>query len=283
MKKQKTQETGDKRSRYDFSVCPTCKGEGRIIVKKKCPEVYGDDYEVECAEPCPTCNGGHFEKVEEAKRLSDIPSVYYDTSYDCFNWNIYIDESGKSFDLSKKRIIVEDFLRNYKKWRVKGLGLYIHSKTKGSGKTFLASCLCNELMELYAIKTRFVRTTDLLEISKSGDQDSPDEYKREPIKLLCNCELLVLDDIGQKKTGYDWMNEVLFRIIDDRVNKGLVTVFTSNLDINELTIDERIKERINKMSVSMSLPEFNVRSRSAYEEKAEFIKEILSGDGHEEI
>ena len=176
--------------------------------------------------------------------------------------------------MNKKQSLIESFLTYYQEWRKKGHGLYIFSKTKGSGKTFLASCICNELMERYGIKTRFVSATQLLEISQSGDKESPDEYKREPIKLLCNCELLVLDDIGQKKSGYDWMNEVVFRIIDDRMTKRLVTVFTSNLQVQELSLDDRIIERIQKMSFMVSLPEYNVRSKESYDEKTLFLKEL---------
>ena len=267
------------KSSYDFSVCPTCKGTGWRLFEKA-PEGY-EGVMTTFAEPCPTCKGGLAERTETAKKLSNIPVVFYDTNYKSFNWDIYGDSSGNTVNLSKVRKLVEDFLWNYKKWKSKGYGLYIHSKTKGSGKTFLASCLCNELMELYGIKTRFVSATQLLEISQSGDKNSYDEYKREPIKLLCNCELLVIDDIGQKKTGYDWMNEVLFRIVDERMTRGLVTIFTSNLEVDELVLDDRIIERISKVSLSMRLPEFNVRSKESYDEKVQFLKDmgLMKGGG----
>jgi DNA replication protein DnaC len=233
------------------------------------------------AEPCPTCKGGHAERVETVKKTSSIPVVFYDKNYESFNWNIYRDNSGKIIDMTKKKNLVEDFLKGFNEWSKEGLGLYIHSKTKGSGKTFLASCLCNELMERYAIKTRFVSATNLLDIAQSGDQNSPDEYKREPIKLLCNCKLLVLDDIGQKKTGAQWMDDILFRIVDDRYTQKLVTIYTSNMSIQGLEVDERIKERMIKVACSVSLPEYNVRAKESYEEKLSFLKKrglIEGGD-----
>ena len=212
---------------------------------------------------------------------SNIPIVFYDKNYECFNWNIYIDSTGKVIDLSKKKNLVENFLKSFKEWNEKGLGLYIYSKTKGSGKTFLASCLCNELMELYGIKTRFISATNLLDIAQSGDKNSYDEYRREPIKLLCNCKLLVIDDIGQKQTGKEWMNEILFKIVDERMTKKLVTIYTSNIPIEELGIDERVIERINKTSFAVGLPEYNVRSKEAYSEKLNFLKNmgLLEGGG----
>lgn len=276
MNQKKKEKSSISKTSYDFSVCPTCQGEGRI-----CYSSSPDGYEgvlADFAQPCPTCKGGLQKKAETMKKFSEIPTAFYDKKYSAFNWDIYKDSKGNNIDLSKKRKAVEDFLKHYKKWKSKGYGLYIHSKTKGSGKTFLASCLCNELMELYGIKTKFVRATELLDRAQSGDKESPDEYKREPIKLLCNCEMLVIDDIGQKKTGADWMNEILFRIIDERMTKRLVTIFTSNLSIAELQVDERTISRINKVSVSMGLPEFDVRAKEAYEEKAKFLIEVVGDE-----
>lgn len=262
------------RTTYDFSVCPTCRGCGYVIIQKPAPLVYGDDRLVDFAIPCPDCNGGSANRIETAKKLSSIPESFYNKKYESFKWNIYRDEAGKEIDLSKYQKLVESFLNKYSDWKESGMGLYIFSKTKGSGKTLLSSCLCNELMELYQIRTKFVSATQLLDISQSGDKTSMDEYKREPIKLLCNCELLVIDDIGQKKSGYDWMNEILFRIIDDRMNKKLITIFTSNLEIEDLTLDDRIIERIKKISMVLRLPEFNVRSRESEEEKRKFLKDM---------
>lgn len=265
---------------YDFNKCPTCKGSGWILREEidlpEMIETYGEDNKISniYSYPCPTCKGGLAEKTETAKKVSNIPPTFYNKNYESFNWNIYKDESGNKVDMEKKKRLVESYLKDFDKWCKDGLGLYIHSKTKGSGKTFLASCICNELMERYGIKTKFVRATDLLDISQSGDKNSPDEYKREPIKLLCKCKLLVVDDIGQKKTGAEWLNEILFRISDERMSNKLSTIYTSNLELEELNIDDRIIERINKVSFSVSLPEYNVRSTESYNSKLDFLKSM---------
>lgn len=251
--------------------CPKCGDTGWAIKKKYVP-MYGHD--VEFAIKCPYCNGGLTKRAESAKQASNIPLTFNDKKYSSFRWDLYRDESGNAVDVEAWKKLVESFLKDYEKWRVRGLGLYISSRTKGSGKTFLASCICNELMETRGIKTRFVRATDLIDISKSADADSIEAYKRDPIKLLCDCDLLVIDDIGQKKTGYDWMNEILFKIIDTRLTEKRSTILTSNIRLNELDIDSRISERINKSCYDIHLPECNVRSREATEEKKEFLREL---------
>ena len=70
------------------------------------------------------------------------------------------------------------------------------------------------------------------------------------------------------------MNDLLFRIVDERMTQKLVTIFTSNIVIDRLSLDERITERINKMSHPVSLPEFNVRHIESNNNKAEFLKRI---------
>lgn len=256
--------------------CRTCGGNGWVTVNKLVTGLYPKDTVCGYAVECPTCRGGI---VETVKRTADIPPTYYEKKYEAFDWNLYKDSDGQMIDMSKQRRVVENFLQNFKKWDDNGLGLYIHSKTKGSGKSFLASCLCNELMEQYAIRTRFVNATALIDISQSGNRDSLNEFEKDPITLLCKCKLLVIDDIGQKRTAEDWMNEILFRIIDYRMNHGLVTIMTSNIKPEELSIDDRIIERIIKISISIHLPEYNVRSRASNDEKLKFLSDVgLRGD-----
>lgn len=259
----------------DLNNCPRCKGTGKIIIEKHYPELYGDKKPpVEVAVDCPDCNGGHEVKVYEAKKYADIPASFYDKHMSDFNWKIYIDKDGNTIDLSKQKSFVDSFINNFHKWESKGLGLYIQSNMKGSGKTFLASCICNELMRKYAIRTHFVSAPNLIELSKSGNPEETDEYKRDPIKLLCNCKLLVLDDLGQKNTGLEWYQDLLFKIIDKRMNEKSVTVITSNLKNNALPYDDRIFSRIDKMTQFIPLPEYCVRTRESNEEKLLFFREL---------
>ena len=257
----------------DLSVCPTCGGTGWRSYRKPCPEIYGSNVPIEFAEKCPDCNGGLAARAEDARKRSSIPQVFYDKGYSSFDWRIYRDASGNTIDLSKEKRITEDFLRDYHGWKLKGIGFYIYSHTKGSGKTFLASCLGNELMKLYGIRVKFVNANQLLEIAQSGDKDSSEKYEREPIKLLCDCEVLVLDDVGQKRNGYDWMNSILYRITDDRMINRAVTIFTSNSPIEELEIDDRIKARIKELSAEIAIPEYNVRGRESYDKKLRFLRD----------
>lgn len=237
-------------------------------------EVYGEGATEEYAEKCPSCNGGHVEQVQEVKKRADIPTAYYEKKYDAFNWDIYRTDNGEKADIAQQKQLVDGFVRDFEEWENDGVGLYIWSKTKGSGKTFLASCLCNELMELKAIRTKFVSASNLLNIAKSADPNALDKYERDPIELLCNCKLLVIDDIGQKNTGGEWLTDILFKILDERMQAKRVTILTSNIKPTELTLDDRIIDRITKCTQPIPLPDYCVRAKDANRTKLELFKRL---------
>lgn len=256
-----------------MDVCPQCKGSGWICVCKSTQhsrEVYGDDRELEYAEPCPYCNGGEKQKVEEIRERANLPATICDASLDHFKWDAYLDSNGNVIDLTRQKKFVESFIQNFEKWQEKGIGFYIHSKTRGSGKTYLASCICNGLMVKYKVSTKFVSASELINLSKQELRLG----EKNPIEVMCECKVLVLDDIGQKTTGEDWMNDLLFKIIEARYQKKLVTIFTSNLKVSELRVDDRISSRIDKISQQIPLPEYSFRSKAAYDEKIDFYKEM---------
>lgn len=255
--------------------CPKCKGSGYILVRKCTPrsiELYGKDNPVDYAEPCPYCNGGEQQKIEDVRVRSNIPTTYYDASLESFKWDCYTDEMKKTIiDTSMQRKIAESFVFDFEKWQEKGIGLYIYSKTRGTGKTFLASCICNSLMVKYKITTKFVSVSDLIDLAKQ----QPRQGEKAPIEVMCECKVLVLDDIGQKSTGAEWLNDILFKIIETRYQNKLVTIFTSNIKSSDLKmLDDRLISRIEKISQNIPLPEDSYRSKQAKDEKKELFKEL---------
>ena len=254
--------------------CPRCHGTGWVLYERDMKEIYGgnDPVWVEYAAPCPECRGGADIKAATVRKRANIPAVCYDATLNQFDWTYLVD--GKQKDTSKHKQLAEAFINRFDEWEQKGMGLYIYSRTRGSGKSYLASCLCNELMKGRALITKFVRVGDLLDIAKSADKSSPDEYERNPILLLQRCKLLVLDDIGQKQSGGAWLDDILFQIIDARVSQNLVTIYTSNIPIEELEVDERIVSRIHQKSVMLRLPEYSHRGKVAELVKDQFLHEI---------
>lgn len=107
-------------------------------------------------------------------------------------------------------------------------GLYLFGEV-GTGKTFLAALIAQE----YVAKGKSVVFGDVPSLladlkatfGKGGTEDLLNRY--------CDCNLLILDDIGAGKVT-DWNVGVLYQIINARYNADKLTIATSNCDFNGL-------------------------------------------------
>ena len=175
--------------------------------------------------------------------------------------------------MSQLRDIMVDFLQNYReRWVKSEKGLYLWSKTPGSGKTFLACCLAKSVMVKHDLQMRFVTVPDYL--AKVGES-----YKRQPGEsdesaVYRECDLLIFDDIGTQKTG-EWQEQEVFRIINERLDAGKITIFTSNQCPEDLYLSSRIVNRITKKSIVLQMPEVSIRQKQAKEEQDRFLQDIL--------
>ena len=216
----------------------------------------------EYARKCPRCNGG------TRYTYSNIPSQYDEAYYKKFEWDIY------GCDTSGLKEITDSFVNDFTKWQTMNKGLYISSKTSGSGKTFLSVCIGRSVMMMHNLRFKFVGVTEYIEkvaegytLAKQGIHDSPSDIYRE-------VDLLVIDDIGTQ-LDKAWQNQELFRLINGRVNNGLLTIYTSNFPIDKLNVDDRIRSRIMGTSIPLPMPEVSIRQKKAKESQTDFLKSIL--------
>lgn len=249
--------------------CPTCKDRGWIMYQVSPSEleyVYGKDNmgANDYARKCPDCNGGR--KFDED--LTGVPESFRFSDISKFDFDIY------SKDISNIRKIANSFVKDFNEWRNYGKGLYIFSKTPGSGKTFLASCLGKSVMVKYDIVFKFITAPDY--INKVG-QSYKDKEGPDGSYIYRTCDLLVLDDIGAQ-IGKEWQQQEMFRLVDERMKHGLLTIYTSNLDIEGLNVDERTKSRIMATAVRIQMPEEGIRSEKSKSEQEAFLQKILKGE-----
>lgn len=240
-------------------LCPVCGGTGYELYRQR---VDGYEMPLEFAKPCTRCK-----TQRRMKDLTGVPPQFRDADLSKFGFGSY------SRDMGNLRKISEDFLKNYQeRWKKAGKGLYLWSKTPGSGKTFLSCCIGKSAMIKYGLQMRFVTVSDYL--AKVGDS-----YKRQPGEcdesaVYRECELLIFDDIGAQKSG-EWQQQEVFRIINERLNTGKIIIFTSNVCLEDLNLDDRTIDRIMKKSVILQMPEESIRRREAKEEQEDFLKDIL--------
>lgn len=193
------------------------------------------------------------------KERSRIPLEYKDLMAKDFKWGIY------GVNLNKEQGKILQYITRYEEFREKGMGLYIHSGTKGSGKTMLACCVLNEISSRYYGSVKFVNALDFLEMTKKGfNYDNPE------VETLYICKTLVIDDIGAQ-LDKEWINTVFYRLVNDRYNNHKPTIYTSNLSIDQLKMDDRIIDRIDSTSFEIHLPEKSIRREKRQREKDEIM------------
>lgn len=199
-------------------------------------------------------------KLQEQTALAMIPEEYRNKSGRDFDWNVY----GK--DVGKIKETVTRFVTDFETFKDRGMGLYIYSKTKGSGKTMLACCLLNEISNRYPGMVKFVNALDLLEMTKKGFSNDNEE-----LDVLYMCRVLVIDDIGVQLSK-EWVDTVFYRLINDRYNTKKVTIYTSNIALDALKMDDRIVDRIESTCYELHLPEVPVRKNIREQEKMKIME-----------
>lgn len=128
----------------------------------------------------------------------------------------------------------------------RGMGLLLYGMV-GTGKTFLAACIANALID----SGYRVRMTNF---SAIADELWNAEDKAEYIEHLCKYDLLVLDDLGtERKT--DYMDEMVYKVVNARYVAGKPMVVTTNLSTAELGQQQDMaKQRIYDRLIERCLP-----------------------------
>lgn len=250
--------------------CSFCGGRGYMIVYKETEDsirVYGPGHPIIYSDPCPICDGQKERKVERAKATADLPKKYTETKIEAFDWGIYRDEKGQVVDLSEHKAVIDDMIHHFNEWERQGMGLYIWSERKGTGKTMLACAVVNSIIGLYGKQAKYVSAPSILDILSKKEN-----YDRDPLETFKTTRILIIDDLGAESGENSWFKDVLYKITDERMNRRLVTIITSNLRKDALPYDERIVDRINAMCTSVRLPKYSVRNAETKQRRMDFLK-----------
>lgn len=244
----------------DYSICPVCGG-----CSYETYWAYVDGYgDAEFARPCSGCKG-----KKHTKDFTGVPEQFRDADISKFRFDCY------ARDMGKLKKIVEDFLKNYKtRWELYGKGIYLWSKTPGSGKTFLSCCIAKSAMIKFDLRMRFITAPDY--IAKVGESYKRDRGEYDDSQIYRDCDLLVFDDIGAQKSG-EWQAQEIYRLINERMNSGEITLFTSNQSPENLNLDERTISRMIRKTIVLQMPEESIRNKESKKEQETFLQSILAG------
>lgn len=243
--------------------CPTCKGK-RYICKDKESNIWSK---------CPMCNEGAI--GNEIIERSGIPNGNQNKRITDIDWSLYV-LNGKKIDTEKEEKMIDRFIENYPEIKTFGMGLYLTSDTRGSGKTFIASCVGCSLADIHHANVKFINESELINEAQKKEQVSAyaSRYDDDRILLYCECDVLILDDVGQSYNANKWVSQIINRIVNQRREHDLMTIYTSNYTIDDLPFDTNIKSRIQEKVFTIHIPEVSIRMQVGNENKRQILSKM---------
>lgn len=167
--------------------------------------------------------------------------------------------------------VMKNYVKNFDTFKKEGKGLLLFGKV-GRGKSYLAACVVNELINkgVPCIMTDVRRITNELQGMFEGKQRYLDNLNTVP--------LLVLDDLGAERNT-EFAQEVVGSVIEARCRSGLPLIATTNLTreelLNPININqERVYSRLFKMCTPIEV-EGKDRRQEALKNDIDKMKNLL--------
>lgn len=164
------------------------------------------------------------------------------------------------------------YTENWKKVKAENLGLLLWGDV-GTGKSFLAACIANALLEkgVPVLMTNFSKI-----LNQMGAMYSDERYRY--IASFNRFSLLIIDDLGIERNT-EYALEQVYAVIDERYKTGLPLIITTNLTISQLRNPEdvahaRIYSRVLEMCTPVHVPGHDRRTTIG-KSKQELVKEVL--------
>lgn len=244
-------------------ICPICKNTGWETVTND-----GKEFCIECR-----CGIQERKKMSSRLKFAEIPESFQDTRIKDFNLSVYKSrESKKKIETAWK--VINYWLHHFESMQEEGMGLYLHSKEKGSGKTRMAVSIANELIYEKKIQVKFATSLQILnEIKSTWDKNDSFISESKLLDFLSTTRVLIVDDFGMEKHK-DWIDDKFNGIINYRYNTKKITIFTSNESLEMLKYDDRIKNRILERTFQIPFPEESIRELIAKQNMMELINKM---------
>lgn len=179
-----------------------------------------------------------------------------------------------SYTLDKFKMYCEKFDTMKKN----NVGLMIYGGT-GIGKTYIAGCIANELIEK-GYKVFMANILDILEyVQDNFDKSGKKEWFMNKLKEF---DLIIIDDFGMETTS-DFELKNISKVINTRYEHGLPILITTNIDREEMQDSSNLKiqqrriySRIAEMTYPIKINNDDIRLKKS-KTKEKYIEKILNG------
>ena len=202
----------------------------------------------------------HRDKVEELKRRGFTDPAMRE-------WT-FANDNGRNPQIKT----AHSYVAKWEKMQAGNHGLLLWGSV-GTGKSYLAGCIANALME-QEISVKMTNFAAVL-----NDLAATFEDRNEYISNLCRYPLLIIDDFGMER-GTEYGLEQVYNVIDSRYRSGKPLIVTTNLSLDELnnppdTAHKRIYDRVTEMCTPVCFSGVNFRREKA-QEKMERLKKLMN-------
>ncbi len=215
---------------------------------------------------CPYC------RANMLRDISGLIAEYRQLDIKKFPWETY------AKDVTKLKQTIESFVYDFHRWKDEGVGLYIYSEARGSGKTMVANAICGSICAKYNMPVRFLKVEDFLDdIRKSYGGKENGTLTGVNVGKYFDAELLVIDDLGVSNLNA-WGKDRLHELINERYKTGRLCIVTSNFKPENLPIHAPTIDRINDMCLVLHFPEEPIRSQKALTRKNRILQYVNSYD-----
>ena len=171
----------------------------------------------------------------------------------------FANDDGSNPKITK---IAKRYADNFAQMRKEGQGILFYGSV-GRGKSFTAACIANAVLEqnIPVLMTSFGRIVAQLQ-QNFDDRHSYYEW-------LNSFPLLIIDDFGAER-GTEYMQEIIYTVIDNRYESNRPMIITTNLDAESIRrikesdlFHQRIFGRINECCIGIEVNGENRREKLA--------------------
>lgn len=204
-------------------ICEVCR-KPKIIIEENGIESYQE------------CDCAIKKRKEEAISLFENFSKYKG-NYKNDTFENFISRSSEEEQLKQKYML---YCKNFEYFKENGVGVLLYG-TAGSGKTYLANCIANEISKKGPVL--YFQLGDYIKEIKNGW----DEKEERILKIIKDVQLVIIDDWGILNEIKDWRYNTIYNLINTLALEKIPLVITTNKDLSELDQDkhQRISDRMN--------------------------------------